>query len=67
MNNKSEKFCATLNYIEHFLNLVFVFTVYIPISGFDSSVDIRKRVMSSTIALNTFAKIPRIKDFKSIT
>ena len=49
LGNKNKKVCTTLNYIEHFLTLVFVVTVCISISAFASLVDIFKEIMSSTI------------------
>ena len=45
----------TLNYIEHFLTLFPAVTVYISISGFDSSVDISEGIMRSAIVLNISA------------
>ena len=39
----------TLNYIEHFLTLVFGVTVCISISAFASLVDIYKGIISSTV------------------
>ena len=65
LSNKNKKICTTLNYIEHFLTLVFAVTVCISISAFASFVDIPKGIMSSTIALNIFAIIARIKKYKS--
>ena len=56
----------TLNYIEHFLNLVFGVTVCIPISDFASLTDISKGNMSCTIELNICEIIARIKKYKSI-
>ena len=50
----------TLNYIEHFLTLVFI-------SAFGSLVDISKGIKSPTTELNICAIIGRIKTYKSIT
>ena len=66
MNNKNKKVCTTLNYIEHFLNLVFEVTVCISISAFTSFIDISKAIMSSSIELNICAIIARVKMYKSI-
>ena len=49
LNNKNEKVCTTLNYIEHFLTLIFAVTVCISISVFVSLVSISKGIMISTI------------------
>ena len=49
LNNKNEKVCTTLNYIEHFLTLIFAVTVCISISAFVSLVSISKGIMISTI------------------
>ena len=56
----------TLNYIEHFLTLVFAVTVCIFISAFGSLVDISKGIKSPTTELNICAIIGRIKKYKSI-
>ena len=56
----------TLNYIEHFLNLVFGVRVYISISDFASLIDISKGNMSCTIELNICEIIARIKKYESI-
>ena len=66
LSNKSKKVCATLNYIEHFLTLVFAVTVWTSISAFASVVNISKVIMSSTIRLNICALIGRIKKYESI-
>ena len=50
----------TLNYIEHFLNLVFEVNVCVSISTFASLIDISKELMSSAIKLNICAIILRI-------
>ena len=65
-SNKNKKVCTTLNYIEHFLTLVFTVTVRISISTFASQVDISKGIITSTIGLNICAIIARIKKYKSI-
>ena len=66
LNNKNEKVCTTLNYIEHFLPLIFAVTVCISISAFVSLVSISKGIMISTIGVNICSKIERIKKYKSI-
>ena len=66
LSNKSKKDCTTLNYIEHFLNLVSTVTVCIFISAFASLINISKGVMSSTIGLNICVIISRIKICKII-
>ena len=65
-SNKNKKVCTTVNYIEHFLTLVFTVTVRISISTFASQVNISKGIMTSTIGLNICAIIARIKKYKSI-
>ena len=55
-----------LNYIEHFLTLVFAVTICIYISSFASLIHISKGIMSSTIGLNIFTITARIKTDKSI-
>ena len=64
MSKKNKKVCTSLNYIEHFLTLVF--TVAVCISLLASLVDISKEILSSTIALNICAIMTRIKTNKSI-
>ena len=66
LSNKEKRDCMTLTCIEHFITLVFAVTVCISISVFVSLVDISKGIMSSTIRLNIFAIIARIKKHKSI-
>ena len=44
MNNKNKKICATVNYIEQFLTLVFAVTGCIQISDFSSLVDILREL-----------------------
>ena len=63
LSNKNKKVCTTLNYIEHFVTLVFAVTVCISISAFAFS----KRNMTSSIGLNIFEIITGIKRYKSIT
>ena len=67
LSNKNKKGCTTLNYIKHFLILVFAVTIYISISDFASLVDISQGILSSTIGLNIYAIIARIKKYKLIT
>ena len=66
MSSDKKKVCRALNYMEHFLNLVFVVTGCISISAFASLVDISTGTMSSTIGLNYFVIAARIKQYKSI-
>ena len=66
MSNKNKKVCTTLNYVEHFLTLIFAVTVCIFISAFPSLIDISKGIMSYKIGLNICAIIARIKKYKSI-
>ena len=66
MSNKNRKVCTTLNYIEHFLTLVFEVTECISISAFASLVYIFTGITSSTVGLNIFALIARIEKYKSI-
>ena len=61
MSNKNKKVCATLNYIEYFLTLVSTVTICVSISVFASLIDISKGIMSSTIGLNIWAIIAKIK------
>ena len=58
--------CTTLNYIEHFLTLVFAVSVCTSISSFASLVHISIGIMSSTKGLSIYAIIKRIKKYKSI-
>ena len=64
LSNKNKRVCTTLNYIEHFLKLVFAVTVCVSISAFVSLVDISKGIMSSIIGLNICAISARIKNYK---
>ena len=66
MSKKNKKVCTSLNYIEHFLTLVFTVAVCISLFAFASLVDISKEILSSTIALNICAIMTRIKTNKSI-
>ena len=65
MNKKYKKFCTTLNYIEHFLILVFTITGCISISAFVSLLGIPMGIMSSAIGLKICAIAGRIKKYKS--
>ena len=67
LSNKNKKVCTTLNYIEHFLILVFAVTIYISSSAFASLINISKEIMSVTIGLNICGIIARIRKYKSIT
>ena len=66
MINQNKKVCTTLNYIEHFLTLVYAVTVCISISTFATLTDFSKGITSFTIALNIYAIISRIKKYISI-
>ena len=66
LSNKNKKVCTTLNYVEHFLTLIFAVPVCISISAFPSLIDISKGIMSYKIGLNICAIIARIKKYKSI-
>ena len=66
LSNKNKKVCTTLNYVEHFLTLIFAVTVCISISAFPFLIDISKGIMSYKIGLNICAIIARIKKYKSI-
>ena len=66
LSNKNKKVYTTVNSIEHFLNLVFAVIRCISISAFASLIDISKRIMSSTIVLNIYSIITRIKKYKPI-
>ena len=61
LSNKNKKVCTALNYIEHFLTLVFAITVCVSISAFAFLIAISKAIMSSTIGLNICAIITRVK------
>ena len=61
LSNKNKKVCTALNYIEHFLTLVFAITVCVSISTFAFLIAISKAIMSSTIGLNICAIITRVK------
>ena len=61
LSNKKKKICTNLNYIERFLNLVFLVTVCISISAFASLIDISKEIIRPSIELNTCEKIARIR------
>ena len=56
-----EKFCATLNYIEHFLILGSTITGCVFISDFASLVGIPIPIMSSAIGLKSYAITAAIK------
>ena len=66
LSNKNKRVSTTLNYTEHFLNLVFTVTVCISIFALTSIVDIFKGIMSSITGLNICANITRIKQYESI-
>ena len=66
LNNKNKKVYTSINYIEHFLTLVFVVNICISISDFASLIDISKEIMSSATGLNICAIVPRIKMYELI-
>ena len=66
LSNTERKVCTTLNYIDHFLVLVFAVTVCISISPFASLVGISKWIMSPTIGWNICTIIWIIKKYKPI-
>ena len=66
MSNKNKKACTTLNYTEHFLNLLFAVTLCIFVSAFASLINTSSRIMSYIKGLNIFATIVRIKKHNSI-
>ena len=65
-SNKNKNICTTVNYIEHFLTLIFAVTVCISISAFASLVNISKGTMNSTTELNICEMFARVKRYKSI-
>ena len=65
LSNKNNKVCTILNYIEHFLTLIFA-VICISISVFTSLIDISKGIVSSSIGLNVCAIVSKIKKYKSI-
>ena len=66
MSDKHKKFCITLNYIEHFLILVFAVTGCISISAFASLLGIPSGITSSVIGLKIWSITAGIKKYKSI-
>ena len=62
LSNYNKNVCLTLNYIENFLQLLYVFIFLL----FAFSVDISNVFISSTIVLNISAIVARIKKYKSI-
>ena len=66
MNKKHEKFCATINYVEHFLILACTITGCISISAFTSLLVIPIGITSSAIGLKICSKTAGIKISKSI-
>ena len=66
MSKKHKNVCATLNYIEQFLNLASAFTGCISISAFPSSLGVLIGVTSSAVGLNICAITSGIKKHQSI-
>ena len=66
MSEKHKKVCTTLNYIEHFIILVFTITGCISISAFASLVGITIGITSSAIGLKICAITLAIRKYKSI-
>ena len=69
MGRKDTKFCAILNYIEHFLVLASTITGCISISAFGSLLGISIEIMSSAvlILLRICVIAAIVKKYKSIT
>ena len=63
---KQKEVCATLNYIEHFLNLTSTVTENVSISAFASLFGIPIGITSSAIGLKYFTITVEIKTYKSI-
>ena len=63
----TKRFCATPNYIEHFLILASAITGCVFISAFASVVGITVGISSSAIGLNVCAITTGTKKYKSIT
>ena len=66
VSRKQEKVCTTLNYIEHFLTLVFTVTGCVSISAFASLLVIPTWITNSAKTLKTCAMAAGIKKYKSI-
>ena len=66
MNKKHKKICTTLDYIEHFLILVFTIIGRILISGFASLLGIPIGIMNSAIGLKICTIASGIKKYKSM-
>ena len=60
MSNKNKKVYTTLNYIGHFLTLVFAVVVCVSVCAFASLIDIPTGFTSFTIGLNICAIIARM-------
>ena len=67
MSQKHKKVCATLNYIEYFLMLVFTITGCISICDFSSLLGILIGIMSSVMGLKAYVIDSGIRKYKSIT
>ena len=65
-SKKQKEVCATLNYIEHFLNLTSTVTENVSISAFASLFGIPIGITSSAIGLKYFTITVEIKTYKSI-
>ena len=66
MSRKHQKFCKTLNYIEHFLILSPTITGCISISSFASLLGIPIRITSSAIGLKICPISAGLEKYKSI-
>ena len=66
MRKKYKKFCATLNYIEHFLILASTITGCVSSSTFASLIGIPIAITSSAIGLKICAIARGMKKYKSI-
>ena len=63
---KHKKVCASLNFIEHFLNLASTMAGYVSTSAFSSLVSISIGITSSAIGLRICAITAAIKKCKSL-
>lgn len=65
MSNRHRKICVTLNYIKHFLLLVFSVTGCVSVSDFAFLVSISRKITSSLIWSKISATTARIKKSNS--
>ena len=64
MNEKYNKTCKCLNYVENLLNLLSAITGCVSISAYASLVDINVGITSYSVEINICAVIGRIKKYK---